>query len=754
MTLKTLLPTVLAFALAGGLAIWGATVAVGQIERHSVRQVAGALQAAGHGWVRVAADGLMLSMRGVAPDEATRFRALTVAGEVVDSARVIDAMTIAATDTDTAPRFSVEILRGDDGVSLIGLIPAGKDRDALLEGVARAAFETPITDLLEVASYPAPAGWDDAVAYGIAALGRLSRAKVSIAADAVAIQSMADSPAERSKLEQALNATVPEGLALTLKIAAPRPVITPFTTRFVLGPDGARFDACAVPSAPDARRVIAAARAAGLAGEGACTVALGVPTADWTPASVAAIKALAALGGGTVTLSDVDVTLVAPRGTERTSFDDAVARLTAALPDVFTVKGVLPDPAPDGTAAPDMGPPEFVATRSPEGAVQLRGRVRDARARAAIGNYARALYGADRVTDGVRLDEGLPSGWSPRVMAGIDALSLLANGALTVTDDAVDLRGVSGLADAPAEIARRLSESLGQGSTYEIDVRYDRQLDPLLGLPTPDECVASVNRQLAAQKIAFAPGSDTMEAGARDTVDRIAEILRKCETSVMEIAGYTDSQGREVMNRDLSQARAMAVLTALAARRVPVSNLTARGYGEESPVGDNKTPAGREANRRIEFRLMGTTAGDPSAVAAAEADADADAALRQAAVATDSPDGTPTEESDAADTTVAEPAAPGPAPSSDAPDAGTDAGTDDAGARATDAGPPGTTAEAATDAAVGDPSVGSDAFAAEPGPVAPQGAAVSEDGGTPPAASGVQDDPGLRPRARPQDATP
>ena len=76
----------------------------------------------------------------------------------------------------------------------------------------------------------------------------------------------------------------------------------------------------------------------------------------------------------------------------------------------------------------------------------------------------------------------------------------------------------------------------------------------------------------------------------------------------MEIAGYTDSQGREEMNLSLSQERADAVLTALMSRRILTSGITARGFGEADPIADNDTEEGREANRRIEFRFTGRRA--------------------------------------------------------------------------------------------------------------------------------------------------
>ena len=77
------------------------------------------------------------------------------------------------------------------------------------------------------------------------------------------------------------------------------------------------------------------------------------------------------------------------------------------------------------------------------------------------------------------------------------------------------------------------------------------------------------------------------------------------------------------MNLSLSKNRAESVLSALRARRVVTGGFTATGYGEANPIADNATEEGREANRRIEFRLLadapaaatGTDAVDPEASA-------------------------------------------------------------------------------------------------------------------------------------------
>jgi OOP family OmpA-OmpF porin len=57
------------------------------------------------------------------------------------------------------------------------------------------------------------------------------------------------------------------------------------------------------------------------------------------------------------------------------------------------------------------------------------------------------------------------------------------------------------------------------------------------------------------------------------------------------------------MNQQLSQDRAQAVVDALRQRRVLTASYEVRGYGEEQPIASNDTEEGREANRRIEFKL-------------------------------------------------------------------------------------------------------------------------------------------------------
>jgi OOP family OmpA-OmpF porin len=209
-----------------------------------------------------------------------------------------------------------------------------------------------------------------------------------------------------------------------------------------------------------------------------------------------------------------------------------------------------------------------------------------------------------------------------------------------VREDTVELTGVTGSQNARGRISQILSDKLGQGETFKVAVRYDEERDPLAALPTPEECLASLNAIVSAQKITFPPGSAEIDSTTSQLMTRIADALNECTALPLEIAGHTDAQGSEEGNRALSQARADAVLLALQGRRVEVSEMRAVGYGETRPIADNETEEGREANRRIEFTLIGSPATTVAAAAGATPAPPGTATVGEAAAALSAASGT------------------------------------------------------------------------------------------------------------------
>ncbi len=589
------------FAAAGLAGLVSAYFAVQMVESASKSGVLNELDREGLTWAEVDTNGLQVFLIGTAPDEATRFQALSTAGRVVDAARVIDQMLVEEPDDLTSPTFSLEILRNDAGISVIGLVPASTDRAALVESFAALVGEDgTVSDLLEAADFPAPEGWDRTLRYATGALGDLPRSQISVEADRVAIKAMTGSDEARRRLETALARRAPDGVTLALQLSAPRPVISPFALRFEMDGDGPRFDSCSADTEAARDRILQAAAQVGLEGKTSCTLGLGVPSRHWADAVELAIAKLGEIGAGSVSFSNADIVFSGTEETDEAVFDRVVGELEAGLPEVFAVNAVLPR-KPD---ASETGPAEFVATLSPEGEVQIRGRIGSEISRQTADSFARARFGSAAVYTAARIDQSLPSDWSVRVLAALEVLSMLSNGAVLVTEDEISVSGNTGRQNAEAEISGLLTSKLGEGTGYDLAITYVKRLDPTLGLPSPEECEAQIVEIIGDRKIAFEPGSATLDSSGKDILDELADLLKKCGDIPLEIGGHTDSQGRESMNQELSRDRAQSVLDGLRDRLVPVRDYTVTGYGEANPIAPNDTEEGREANRRIEFKLL------------------------------------------------------------------------------------------------------------------------------------------------------
>ena len=586
--------SLIALAAAGGLSFLGARAAADFIETNSARDLGAAL--AEYDWVEMRVDGLQVILGGTAPDEVQRFRARARAETVVDAGRVVDDMQVAARASLTQPAFEVELLRNDDGISIIGLVPADLDRKSMTERLQRATGAGNIADLLETADYPVPDGWRDAFAFGLKAAALAQHAKISVAAGDVSVRAITDSPREKVELETALNRARPVEVALKLDISAPRPVISPFTLRFVRDAAGARFDACAADTDTARDRILAAAREAGVPATPQCTLGLGAPSTRWADAAVAAIGAVQALGAGSVTISGTDVALFAPADVKPAAFDEAVGRLETALPQPFALTAEH-EKAGDG----EKGPAEFSALVD-AGGVSLRGRITDERMRDAVESLARSRFG--HADSALRTDDTVPEGWTLRAIAALEALDGLSRGMVTVTPDLIKITGVSGDQTASDRAAARLSQRLGAGARYELAIRYDRRMDPLLGLPSGVECVDQLNAAMKESEIGFEPNKSIIAGDPEPTLARLAETMKNCADFRIEVGGHTDAQGSERFNAELSRRRAQAILEAMTTAGIDTRYTTAKGYGESQPVADNDSDAGREANRRIEFTLL------------------------------------------------------------------------------------------------------------------------------------------------------
>ena len=114
--------------------------------------------------------------------------------------------------------------------------------------------------------------------------------------------------------------------------------------------------------------------------------------------------------------------------------------------------------------------------------------------------------------------------------------------------------------------------------------------------------------------VLFDTGKFSLKPGAREKLAKVAGILIAYPTLDIEVGGYTDNVGSDEMNQKLSENRAGAVRDYLVQQGVANTSVSARGFGNASPVASNDNSAGRQENRRVELVVSGEAIGSPANV--------------------------------------------------------------------------------------------------------------------------------------------
>ena len=125
----------------------------------------------------------------------------------------------------------------------------------------------------------------------------------------------------------------------------------------------------------------------------------------------------------------------------------------------------------------------------------------------------------------------------------------------------------------------------------------EKQLNELLGPPEPGERVVLKN-------VLFESNSFALRSESTGTLDELSAMLMSHPAMKIRITGYTDSNGDETYNLNLSANRAKAVYDYLVKKGINPSRLMYEGMGEADPIASNDTDAGRAQNRRIEFAIV------------------------------------------------------------------------------------------------------------------------------------------------------
>ncbi len=588
--------------LASGLLAWFVSFEIVEtIEANTRENAVTTLAAAGQNWASAEPDGMLLVLSGEAPDDAAKFSSLEVLGKVVNGNRIVDLSTVPSAVARVENEFHVEILRAEVQTRLTGLRPIAASEQPLTERIAKitgGAVDATLLD--EIADVP-PANWVESLEFALVLLPEINSGNIIVLPGKVDVDALAPSDASRTILENKLESLQPEGIALSLSIHSPLPIVAPYRFALTLDAGVVNFTECVAETGEGRARILSAVRRAGATEFPHCNLGLGAPSTTWPQAVDLAVAGLEELGAGTLSITDTAVTLTALAGADAAKLEQIRADLALALPPIYSITAVLPTTAVESEAA---FRPLFTANLRDEGYVTLNGVMPDEASRSAVATFATSLFRFGHVQSNLKVDARSPEGWSTRVLAGVETLALLHSGTLTVSLEKVYLEGRAVSPDIDAEVKDALRARLQEGQEFTTLVVTDPSLEKELTPPANTECVAEVTDILASNQITFAPNSGKIAEESLPVIDDIALVLKNCATAAFEIGGHTDSQGGEVLNQALSQTRADAVLDALLERDVLVAHMSARGYGDSQPIGDNDTEEGRAKNRRIAFKLL------------------------------------------------------------------------------------------------------------------------------------------------------
>jgi outer membrane protein OmpA-like peptidoglycan-associated protein len=133
----------------------------------------------------------------------------------------------------------------------------------------------------------------------------------------------------------------------------------------------------------------------------------------------------------------------------------------------------------------------------------------------------------------------------------------------------------------------------------------DKNSSSSIKMPTIEELQAKIDKIMKNSRVEFLYAKDIMTKKSKKVVDKIADILKENNSTIIEIGGHTDSDGTKERNLKLSKRRANAVKEYLIKRGIKASRLKAVGYGESKPKVPNTSRKNKRVNRRVEFTIVG-----------------------------------------------------------------------------------------------------------------------------------------------------
>ena len=166
------------------------------------------------------------------------------------------------------------------------------------------------------------------------------------------------------------------------------------------------------------------------------------------------------------------------------------------------------------------------------------------------------------------------------------------------------------LADAQrqqAELAAQQANASAARSAAEVTEARERLRAQLNKVLATTETARGLIVNLS--DVLFDTGKYTLKPDTKISLAKVAVIIQAYPSLKLQVEGYTDNVGSDMLNQKLSENRAEAVKAFLIAQGTDPNSITSAGYGKSNPVADNSTAAGRAQNRRVDLIVSGAAIG-------------------------------------------------------------------------------------------------------------------------------------------------
>jgi len=569
------------------------------------------------------ADGRFVTVRGKAPDEATKANTLAAANAVWGALGPYDEVVVSAVPKSAAIVLAEKT--SDGGLRLSGMVPTQDARTAI-EEAAKAAFAGSLDNRLVTGNTEALAA--DDVNQALKTLASLDTGTVLVDSARVLI-SGSTSNAEAAAAARAVAASHPT--AWQLFLSGPEAVTGRFSA--VKLPDGTILASGDIPS-EDVRTALLDTLRSGDADRrivDRLTIRTDSLPETWSDNTMKGVQALMELDWGSVSLDGARSYLAGMAGA------NDIGAISDGLGPDFTAE-LTPRPADPTPARISAMERELNAAKS---------RVLDLSA-------ASSKHLADLNAAESRLDELRKAGVDAKVLAeaaskrvaeleaaaagskrdldsanariaGLTEMLSLRPADTPLPADALPVPSQSSLEQpkpAPDAVAEQpettgtLTPQIEQQSPApaptvppvapaqppEAEVKTAALSPSQEAERIANGCNAAVGSVLGSASITFESKSAQITREGNDVLDRLIAGTAPCignPALKVTIGGHTDSRGQDRDNLRLSKERADSVKESLIVRSIPPDAITAIGYGETLPVADNDTEEGRSANRRI-----------------------------------------------------------------------------------------------------------------------------------------------------------